>query len=57
MINYFLNGYKKALELIPDFNKNNLNTDWEYIGKDIFIAIDKKRKEIKKVESNSKKRD
>jgi len=46
----FLKGYAKSLEIIPNFNNNNLFNDFKYVGKDIFISIEKKRKEIKKLE-------
>ena len=57
LIKNFLKGYGKALELIPDFNNNNQYNDWKNIGKDIFISINKKRKDIKNIEYNPKKRD
>ena len=46
----FLEGYAKSIEIIPNFNDNNLFTDFKNIGKDIYISIEKKRKEIKKIE-------
>ena len=50
----FLEGYAKSLEIIPNFNTNNLSRDFTYIGKDIYISIEKKRKEIKKVEKQKR---
>lgn len=39
----FLNGFSKALELYPDLSKNNqaLSKDWENIGNDFKVSINK----------------
>jgi hypothetical protein len=46
-IKSFLDGYSKAIMLLPDFEENNLYQDWEIVGMDIEVSIkvyDKKNK-------------
>lgn len=35
----FLDGYSKAISLFPNFETNNIQEDWEFIGLDIEISI------------------
>ena len=35
MFKNFLKGYSKTLEILPNFEQNNQNSDWIMIGYDI----------------------
>jgi hypothetical protein len=46
-IQYFIDGYGQSLNLIPNYDKNNIGNDWKMVGLDLYRAINKLNEEIK----------